>query len=359
MNFRPFDIIVLFGAIQGFTLCLYLFPKRKVNLPAYWFFVLLVASISYFNLSYGLMMMEVNIHTNWPIPYKYFIGVGFYFFIKYHVRYQNLAYFKREYYLIIPAVLYGILRSYWFYLIVSGENTDITLDVYKTGFFTYNEFAYLIFDLVLSLFVIKFLHQEEMKLDTSKNNLRNWRWLKYFSYLFLLFTSLHILNLSIMVGFDATDNFMLYTIILIINSIFIYYTGFVGFSQASTLLKPLRHSSKNLSLETTLDIKLQRLMGEEEIFKNSKLKRADLANKLKVSSKELSDFIRERYQMSFSEYLNFHRVENVKKLLKSSEAEKYTLVHLAEQSGFSSKSSFNSIFKKMTGLTPRDYRNSK
>lgn len=60
--------------------------------------------------------------------------------------------------------------------------------------------------------------------------------------------------------------------------------------------------------------------------------------------------------MNFSEYLNFHRVEKVKELLASADAQKYTLVTLAEDAGFSSKSSFNATFKKVVGITPSAYR---
>jgi len=60
--------------------------------------------------------------------------------------------------------------------------------------------------------------------------------------------------------------------------------------------------------------------------------------------------------MNFSEFLNQYRIEKVKELLRSSEANKYTLVTLAEAAGFSSKSSFNAIFKKMTGMTPSAYK---
>jgi AraC-like DNA-binding protein len=60
--------------------------------------------------------------------------------------------------------------------------------------------------------------------------------------------------------------------------------------------------------------------------------------------------------MSFSDYINQQRIEKVKKLLKSEDQKKYTLLAIAENAGFSSKSSFNAVFKKMTGLTPTQYK---
>jgi AraC-like DNA-binding protein len=97
-------------------------------------------------------------------------------------------------------------------------------------------------------------------------------------------------------------------------------------------------------------------MDTKEVFKNPQLSLAQLALDLDVTPKELSRHINDVHQKNFSEYLNMHRVESVKKLLTSEEAQKYTLITLAESAGFSSKSSFNAIFKKSTGITPSAYK---
>ncbi len=48
----------------------------------------------------------------------------------------------------------------------------------------------------------------------------------------------------------------------------------------------------------------------------------------------------------------------VKKMIEDSAIEKFTLLAIAYDSGFNSKTSFNSIFKKHTGLTPTQYQKS-
>ena len=58
---------------------------------------------------------------------------------------------------------------------------------------------------------------------------------------------------------------------------------------------------------------------------------------------------------SFYEFINTHRVEKVKELLKEGRAEQLSILGVAEESGFNSKASFNRIFKKATGLTPSAY----
>lgn len=70
----------------------------------------------------------------------------------------------------------------------------------------------------------------------------------------------------------------------------------------------------------------------------------------------MSLYIRESLEISFKEYINQLRVEKVKRLINEGEQEKYTLLSIAEKAGFSSKSSFNEVFKKVTGLTPTQYK---
>ena len=148
--------------------------------------------------------------------------------------------------------------------------------------------------------------------------------------------------------------------VLLVNSVFIYWIGFIGFSKSSLLFKAFKLKDDNTTAlnekSEVIKAKLQQAIEVEEVFTNPNLKIEQLAIQLEVSSKELSRFINETYQKNFSEYINHHRIEKVKKLLASPDDEKYTLVFIAEKSGFSSKSSFNATFKKITGCTPRQYR---
>ena len=97
-------------------------------------------------------------------------------------------------------------------------------------------------------------------------------------------------------------------------------------------------------------------MDKEEIYTQKNLKITDLADRLEISQKDLSQYIFETYGNTFSNYINDKRIQKVIALLQEEDARKYTLLAVAENAGFSSKSTFNSVFKKMTGLTPSQYR---
>ena len=77
---------------------------------------------------------------------------------------------------------------------------------------------------------------------------------------------------------------------------------------------------------------------------------------VETTEKALSLYIHESYGASFSEYINRLRVEKVKTMILNTEQEQYTLLALAEKAGFSSKSSFNAVFKRVTGFTPTQFK---
>jgi len=96
-------------------------------------------------------------------------------------------------------------------------------------------------------------------------------------------------------------------------------------------------------------------MDNEKPYLDGKLSLKDVATHLGISVNHLSQVINEQLQKSFFDFVNTYRVEEVKRLLNESRHEQLTLLAVAYDSGFNSKSSFNSIFKKLTGMTPSEY----
>ncbi|MFY0655099.1 MAG: helix-turn-helix domain-containing protein [Cyclobacteriaceae bacterium] len=97
------------------------------------------------------------------------------------------------------------------------------------------------------------------------------------------------------------------------------------------------------------------IMEKEKPFLNGKLSLNDLADMLNISSNHLSQAINENLNQNFFDFINGYRVEAIKQRMLDSDSKNLTLLALAYESGFNSKSSFNNIFKKTTGLTPSQY----
>lgn len=96
-------------------------------------------------------------------------------------------------------------------------------------------------------------------------------------------------------------------------------------------------------------------MEKDRPYLNGKLSLKEVAEYFDISVNHLSQVINEQLGKSFFDFVNEYRVEEVKKLMAESKHEQFTLLAVAYDSGFNSKSSFNSIFKKMTGFTPSEY----
>ena len=79
----------------------------------------------------------------------------------------------------------------------------------------------------------------------------------------------------------------------------------------------------------------------------------ELAGQLEIPSNHLSQIINEQVGENFFEFVNTYRVKEVQDRIKENQDKKFTLLAIAFDSGFNSKSSFNSIFKKQTGITPK------
>jgi len=96
-------------------------------------------------------------------------------------------------------------------------------------------------------------------------------------------------------------------------------------------------------------------MEQEKPYLNGKLSLIEVAKKMNISNNHLSQVINENLKKNFFDFVNEYRINLVKQKMAESSNKKYTLLSLAYDSGFNSKSSFNSVFKKHTGLTPTEY----
>jgi AraC-like DNA-binding protein len=118
-----------------------------------------------------------------------------------------------------------------------------------------------------------------------------------------------------------------------------------------------KYTKSGLTEETSVQLhqKLTQLMAEEGLYRQSELSITDLASRLGVHPNYLSQIINQKESKNFYEYVNTYRLEEFKRLVAMSKNQQFTLLSLAYDCGFSSKSSFNRYFKKATGKTPSEY----
>lgn len=131
---------------------------------------------------------------------------------------------------------------------------------------------------------------------------------------------------------------------------------FENISQELTV-KKRKYAKSGLNEDTTKDLhqRLAVLMQKEKLFIEPELTLTDLATQLAIHPNYLSQVINEIEGVNFYDYINNLRVEEFKRLVALPENQKYTLLALAFDCGFNSKSVFNRFFKKVTNLSPSEY----
>ena len=97
-------------------------------------------------------------------------------------------------------------------------------------------------------------------------------------------------------------------------------------------------------------------MNTDKLYREPRLSLLQLSKSTQISPKDISRAINVNMQMSFSDFINLFRVEEVKSEMQK-QNQKLSLLGLAYDAGFNSKSSFNAVFKKLEGCTPTDFRN--
>ena len=101
--------------------------------------------------------------------------------------------------------------------------------------------------------------------------------------------------------------------------------------------------------------RLEKLMRANQLYTNSTLTLIDISEALNTTPKQVSQIVNQGFQMNFNDYVNNHRTQAVIEKLKAGEQKVKTLLALALECGFNSKSTFNRAFKKHTGMTPKDF----
>lgn len=109
--------------------------------------------------------------------------------------------------------------------------------------------------------------------------------------------------------------------------------------------------------ESAIDLKdkLQQLIETEKPYLNPGVSLRSLADKLGIHANQLSWLLNDSFGKNFNEFINQYRVEAFKELAQLPENSHLTIMALAYDSGFNSKTVFNTYFKKETGITPKQF----
>jgi len=197
------------------------------------------------------------------------------------------------------------------------------------------------------------------------------QWLIVLSVIFYLsYVVMFIFGgIDILVGFMP---FAPYEISFLGLILFAYVYGFFGYEQASIFREIIKEEEKEEKQEAAgrkysksgLKKKdavryrdsIIKYMEEDKPYLEREMTIHDMSHDLKIPRHFITEVINEYLGKNFYTLINEYRIEEVKKRMEDPQYGNYTILAIAFDSGFNSKSAFNTIFKNVTGLTPSEYK---
>jgi len=329
--------IQIIALLQGVFLLFILFKHRqeykKVNL---WLLSGCILSVMLYAIGdddYNLFVADAD----WFLFHDTLIITFFFLFVRYHKTNKDVFH-KADLLFFLPYLVVVIFQTLEKrYLIV--EN-----DVFKV----LHEIVELIFlgMLVYSVY------------DILKNKKEKWL-LVFILPLTIIF---FIDELAYLLTNSNDAPYLLDSYGIILAIIFLFYFVLYKLIVAPKDVLPKSNDSKyKTSSLNAKDIEvnkkeLVRLMEEERLFTTNDLTVNDVAKRMNIPRQHLSEILNVHLKTGFQDFLNQYRVDAFVDCLKSDAYENYTIMGIAQEVGFSSKSSFNTTFKKLRGMTPSQYK---
>ncbi len=306
----------------------------------------------------------------------YLLGPSFFFMVKSLV-------FKKE--VIIKAYKKSLIP---FVLVFIGFNIPLSIAMTTDFLKDYHQFylaieipfnvienIFLTYYLIKSLKFIKKLKQS-IKENYANLTLNKIAWYNHFALGFIFIVvvdSLFSIYESVfpMVPWNV-GNIIAFSLLLLY-----LYLGYKGLFQAQIFIpsfllnnlddnnikdkpKPLVKTTRQLHSFNDEEIdalkeSLANLMDNEKVYLDEDLNLTDLADKIGISNKKLSELLNYHLKTNFYNLINEYRVNEVKRRIENGDTKKYTIISIANDAGFKSKASFYRIFKQRVGVSPSKY----
>jgi len=324
------------GAFNGFLLSLYFAATAKKKNFSNYFLALLLLMLSirilksvffYFNPQLANIFIQIGLSA------LTLIGPFLYLYLKSHSQ-------KREFnwiFHIIPITIgITLLGIYYPYV----ENRV----VWATQIVRWINYFWLVYIILSFRYVLPSLQkiakkQKMLSIDIWLISVYIGVVIVWCGYTFGTYTSYIVGALSF--------TFVLYLIILLII--------FKSNSKTTFFKEKKKYQNKDIEdgLVQKIEIGLSKII-EKELFLNPNISLTRMAKEINVPKHILSQYLNEKLGKSFTMFINELRIEKAKELLHTKS--NFTIEGIGYESGFKSKSTFFTTFKKITGQTPSEYK---
>ncbi len=360
-RFTVISQVYFFVALIGFyTTFLFIFNK-KLDFIAKWLVGLLLFINSVFIFHIGLYISNcLHIYPNLyglSAPFSLLYGPLFYFLYKRIT--QRSSFRKVDLLHLVPTMMlfFLLIPEY-----IKPEHEKLELIMYL-GFTSvelivaYSKTASL---LIYTMLTFKIL----LRLLKSKT------YLKFEVNLFLLhacYAVCYVIYASVIANlFPYSRNFLhLPALSMSLIVLFIAHITFMQFINTNSdalrrlrSLKSLKYQKSTMTERYSLELTeaLHKKLFEKKLYKKDNLSLDELAEELNTSRHNASQLINERFGTGFFDVINHLRILEVMHFIKTDKNKDTRIIDIAYDCGYSNKSTFNKAFKKITGITPVNFR---
>lgn len=158
-----------------------------------------------------------------------------------------------------------------------------------------------------------------------------------------------------------TSSYLIFVSSLFVNLTFALMVTYKGRAQSASfsgIEAPSKYIASKLVSSDINEIvkKLSGVMDKNKPYLSPSLSIDDLSSSLRIPTRSLSQAIHLCFNRTFCDFINSYRIEEVKRRLCDERYANLTMVAVAFDTGFNSKSVFNAAFKKHTGMTPKEFK---
>jgi AraC-like DNA-binding protein len=313
-------------------------------------------------------IFDVSENIFFIFSFAFFLqGPVLYWYTK-SIVYKDFAFKRWDIAHLIPTFLTPVYLYYVYYRHTLEIKRGLALDfkIYGTYDWNFNWFVHaqktiIVIYGALCLYQI-FKYRKLIKHNYSNTESIDLGWLMLlvsgflFTWLWILVTHLigyaHFYDIGGVMG--VIGNY--FTCILI--NILVFYS-LVNLANIEGIETPVDIQPEETVKESIKPEQIERLrqaMEIEKLFLNSRLNLEEFSRRVQIPSRMVSTIINRHFNQNFHEFVNSYRVEEAKRILLSKDAEQQNVMDIASTVGFNSKPAFNRFFKKLTGMTPTQYR---
>lgn len=368
-----FALLNILGIAQGIFLTFLLLDKKENNFANRILVAILISVLLFMTdclLIYTRYSLDFPSLVFLSLPLSFAMGPMIYLYV---LSITRPAFSFKKIYLLnfIPMLMYIAFISIPYILLPTEGKLEILRNMYadpavrlgdRTFMIILNSvtFTHIVIYLILSY---RLLGKGQTREDVTSPKLLESIRVKYYRWLKKILVALFMCwVIWALIAFSLDNVLVEFSVMPAIFSILIYVMGYFGLVQPELFTgkekrQAAKYESSKLSAEKRQVFlrRLRRAVTEEKCYADESLTLQHLSKLLDIPANYLSQIINEEFNQNFPDFINGYRIRDAQELLQDPRTNHLSILGIAYEVGFNSKSTFYTAFKKHTGMTPSEF----